>query len=128
MEKGLEMATTNKGRASPVGSPNQVDLEFVSESRAVCAKTDALVAYGLGFGCSADAQKAKKINFSMSLLLCPNLSGVIMNRRSKLTSIICVNAKLPSFGPLSRVLFLGPLGSSGVEVIPNLSFSSHCSR
>jgi len=106
MEKGLEMARTRRA----------CKFSWRSKSSrlspgAVCAKTDALVAYWLGFGCSADAQKAKKIDFSMSLLLCPNLSGVIMNRRSKLTSIICVNAKLPSFGPLSRVLFFGPLGS-----------------
>ena len=111
MEKGLEMARTRKGVQI------QLEVQIKSTSSlswspgAVCTKTDALVAYGLGFAFSADAQKAKKINFSMSLVLCPNLSGVIMNRRSKLTSIICVNAKLPSFGPLSRVLFLGPLGS-----------------
>ena len=105
MEKGLEVATTSKGRASPVGSPNQVDLEFVSESRAVCAKTDAQIIYGLGFVHSTYAQKAKKINIPIESVSCPNSSGIIKNHQSNLTSRICLGATTPSFGPLGRVLF-----------------------
>ena len=64
MEKGLEMARTSKGVQIQLEVQIKSTSSLSRSPGAVCAKTDALVAYGLGFGYSADAQKAKKINLS----------------------------------------------------------------
>jgi len=62
-------------------------------------KTDAHVAYGVGFGCSLYGWKDNFKKLPMELVSGPNSSGVNGNRLHKLTSRICSGAATPSFGP-----------------------------
>jgi hypothetical protein len=51
-----------------------------------CTKTDAHVAYGVGFGCSLYGWKDNFKKLPMELVSGPNSSGVDRNRLHKLTS------------------------------------------
>jgi hypothetical protein len=61
-------------------------------------KTDAHIAYGVGFGCSLYGWKDNFKKFPMKLVLGPNSSGVDGNRLHKLTSRIYSGAT-PLFWP-----------------------------
>jgi hypothetical protein len=71
-------------------------------------KTDAQVAYGVGFGCSLYGWKDNFRKLPMELVSGPNSSGVDRNRLHKLTSRICSGAATPSFGLLGLVSCQGP--------------------
>jgi hypothetical protein len=68
-----------------------------------CTKTDAHVAYGVGFGCSLYGWKDNFKKLPMEPVSGPNSSGVDDNRLHILTSRICSGAATPSFGLLGRV-------------------------
>jgi hypothetical protein len=74
-------------------------------------KTDAHVAYGVGFGCSLYGWKENFKKLPMELVSGPNSSGVDGNRPHKLTSRICSGAAMPSFGLLGCVSCQGPFGA-----------------
>jgi hypothetical protein len=61
-------------------------------------KTDAQVAYGVGFGCSLYGWKDNFKKLPMELVSGPNSSGVDRNSLYKLTSRICSGAA-PLFWP-----------------------------
>jgi hypothetical protein len=61
---------------------------------AVRNKTDAQVAYGVGFGRSIYGWKQNFIKLPMAPVLCQNSSRVNGNHRNKLTSRICQSAAL----------------------------------
>jgi hypothetical protein len=61
-------------------------------------KTDAQVAYGVGFGCSLYGWKDNFKNLPMEPVSGPNSSGVDGNRLHNLTSRICSGAA-PLFWP-----------------------------
>jgi len=61
-------------------------------------KTDAQVAYRLGFGCTLYGWKDNFKMVTMALVSVQTLSGVDGNRPRKLTSRICPGAATPSFG------------------------------
>jgi hypothetical protein len=61
-------------------------------------KTDAQVAYGVGFGCSLYGWKDNFKKLPMEPVLGPNSSGVDENRLHKLTSRIC-SGTAPLFWP-----------------------------
>jgi hypothetical protein len=73
-------------------------------------KTDAHVAYGVGFECSLYGWKDNFKKLPMTSVSGPNSSGVDGNRLHKLTSIICSGAAMPSFGLLSCLSCQGPFG------------------
>ena len=64
---------------------------------AVCTKTGATVAYGLGFGSSLYGWKYNFKTFQMALVAGPNSSGVDGNHLRKLTSRIWPGAALLFF-------------------------------
>jgi hypothetical protein len=74
-------------------------------------KTDAHVAYGVGFGCSLYGWKDNFKKLPMEPISGPNASGVNGNRLHKLTSRICSSAAAPSFGLLGRVSCQGSFGA-----------------
>ena len=61
-------------------------------------KTDAQVAYGVGFGRSLYGWKDNFKMLPVALVLSPKSFGVIRNHPRKLTSRICLGAAMPSFG------------------------------
>jgi hypothetical protein len=63
-----------------------------------CNKTDAHVAYGVGFGCSLYGWKDNFKKLPMEPVSRPNSSGVDRNRLHNLTSRICSGAA-PLFWP-----------------------------
>jgi hypothetical protein len=71
-------------------------------------KTDAHVAYRVGFGCSLYGWKDNFKKLPMAPVSGQNSSGVDRNRLHKLTSRICSGAATPSFGLLGRVSCQGP--------------------
>jgi hypothetical protein len=77
----------------------------------VHTKTDAHVAYGVGFGCSLYGWKDNFKKLPMEPVSGPNSSGVDRNRMHNLTSIICSGAATRSFGLLGRVSCQGPFGA-----------------
>jgi hypothetical protein len=74
-------------------------------------KTDAHVAYGVGFGCSLYEWKDNFKKLPMAPVLGPNSSRVDGNRLHKLTSRIYSGAATPSFGLLDCVSCQGPFGA-----------------
>jgi hypothetical protein len=74
-------------------------------------KTDAHVAYGVGFGCSLYGWKYNFKKLPMTPVSGPNSFGVDRNRLHKLTSRICFGAVTPSFGLLGCVSCQGPFGA-----------------
>jgi hypothetical protein len=79
----LEVEAKSNSNSSPVQSPG-----------AVPNKTDAQVAYGVGFGRSIYGWKHNFIKLPMALVLFQNSFRVNGNRRNKLTSKICQSAAL----------------------------------
>jgi hypothetical protein len=77
----------------------------------VRTKTDAHVAYGVGFGCSLYGWKDNFKKLPMAPVSGPNSPRVGRNRLHKLTSRICSGAAMPSFGLLGRVSCQGPFGA-----------------
>jgi hypothetical protein len=73
-------------------------------------KTDAHVAYGVGFGCSLYGWKDNFKKLPMEPVSGPTSSGVDGNRLHKLTSRIYFGAATPSFGLLGSVSCQGPFG------------------
>jgi hypothetical protein len=74
-------------------------------------KTDAHIAYVVGFGFSLYGWKDNFKKLPMEPVSGPNSSGVDGNRLHKLTSRICSGAAMPSFGLLGRVSCQGPFGA-----------------
>jgi hypothetical protein len=74
-------------------------------------KTDAHVAYGVGFGCSLYGWKDNFKKLPMEPVSGPSSCGVDGNRLHKLTSRICSGAATLSFGLLGRVSCQGALGA-----------------
>lgn len=74
-------------------------------------KTDAQVAYGVGFARSLYGWKGNFKELPMASVSGPNSSGIDGNCLNKLTSRICSGAATPSFGLLGRVSSLSPLGA-----------------
>jgi hypothetical protein len=72
-------------------------------------KTDAHVAYGVGFGCSLYGWKDNFKKLPMEPVSGPNSSGVDRNHLHKLTSRICSGHHY--FGPMGRVSSWSPLGT-----------------
>jgi hypothetical protein len=79
--------------------------------RTTHTKTDAHVAYRIGFGCYLYGWKDNFKNLPMELVSGPNSSRVDGNRLHKLTSRICSGAATPSFELLVRVSCQGPFGA-----------------
>jgi hypothetical protein len=78
-----EVEAKSNSSSSPVRSPG-----------AVRNKTDAQVAYRVGFGCYIYGWKQNFIKLPMAPVLCQNSSQVNGNRRNKVTSGICQSAAL----------------------------------
>ena len=74
-------------------------------------KTDAQVAYGVGFGRSLYGWKDNFKELPMAPVSGPNSSGIDGNCLNKLTSKIYSGAASPSFGLLGHVSSLSPLGA-----------------
>ena len=74
-------------------------------------KTDAQVAYGVGFGRSLYGWKDNFKDLPMAPVSVPNPSGIDRNCLNKLMSRIYSGATTPSFGLLGRVSSLSPLGA-----------------
>jgi hypothetical protein len=74
-------------------------------------KTDAHIAYGVGFGCYLYGRKDNFKKLPMEPVSDPNSSGVGRNRLHNLTSRICSGAATPSFGLLGCVSCQGPFGA-----------------
>jgi len=110
LRKSLKAWWTSKGVPVKLEAQSNSSSSLPRPPGPVSAKMDAHVAYGLGFGCSIYARKAKKIKFPMELVSCQNKSWVIRNHRRKLMSRTFLSAAPPSFGPLGRVSLLSPLG------------------
>jgi hypothetical protein len=113
-----EVEAKSNASSSPVRNPG-----------AVRNKTDAQVAYGVGFGRSIYGWKQNFIKLPIALVLCQNSFRVNGNRRNKLTSRICQSAALTVW------LGLRPkLGSPHPWSPPTLGrpvsyiFSSRCLR
>jgi hypothetical protein len=89
-------------------------------------KTDAHVAYGVGFGCSLYGWKDNFKKLPMEPASVPNSSGVNGNRLHKLTSRICSGAATPSFGLLGRVSCQGPFRARPRVLHDPRDFISSC--
>ena len=63
-----------------------------------CTKTDAHVAFGVGFGCTLYGWKDNSNMLPMALVTSPNSFGVDGNCPRKLTYRICPGAAMLSFG------------------------------
>jgi hypothetical protein len=74
-------------------------------------KTDAHVAYGVGFGCSLYGWKDNFKKLPMEPVSGLTSSGVDGNHLHKLISRIYSGAATPSFGLLGRVSCQGPFGA-----------------
>ena len=59
---------TSKGAPAKVEAQTDSTLSLIRSSRAVSTKTDAQVAYGLGFGRSSYARKANEKTFPIDLI------------------------------------------------------------
>jgi hypothetical protein len=82
-------------RASEVEAKSNSSSSPVRSPGVVRNKTDAQVAYGLGFVRSIYGWKQNFIELPMALVSCQNSSWVNRNRRNKLTSKICQGAVSP---------------------------------
>jgi hypothetical protein len=91
--------STRRSKVDPVRVP-EVEAKSnsssspVQSSGAVRNKTDAQVAYGVGFGRSIYGWKQNFIKLPMAPVLCQNSFRVNGNRRNKVTSRICQSAAL----------------------------------
>jgi hypothetical protein len=89
--------STRRSKVDPVRVP-KVEAKSNSSSSpvrtpgAVRNKTDAQVAYGVGFERSIYGWKQNFIKIPMALVSCPNSSWINGNLRNKLTSRICQGA------------------------------------
>jgi hypothetical protein len=101
-----EVQAKSNSSSSPVRSPGEVRN-----------KTDAQVAYKVGFGRSIYGGKQNFIKLPMAPVLCQNSSRVIGNRRNKLISRICQSVAL--------TVWLGLRPKLGAPHPVSYFFSSH---
>ena len=92
------MRGTSKGDQTKVEAQTESTLIPFQSPGAISTKTDAQVAYGVGFGHSLYGWKDIFKTLPMTPVSDPNSSGVDGNRPNKLTSRICPGAATPSFG------------------------------
>ena len=106
--KDLGGVEDQRGRPDQDESPNRFDFVSFRTPGTAHTKTDAHVAYGVGFGCSLYGWKYNFNKLPMEPVSGPNSSGVDGNHLHKLTSRICSGAATSSFDLLDRVSCQGP--------------------
>ena len=93
----------------------------------VCLKLVTQDVSGLHFRRSTYGWKANLIRKPIQVVSCQKMFGINENRRNKSASRICQGAATPSFDPLDRVSYLGPLGgaSRGGDAQDSIISSRH---
>ena len=87
-----------------MGCPSQLEAQTTSTSSlfrtsgTARTKTDAHVAFGVGFGCTLYGWKDNSKTLLVALVLGPNSFGVDRNRLRKLTYRICPGTAMLFFG------------------------------